>query len=163
MNVPIPSARIFLHREITVKKEAVFVSVASIMIGGAVSCSSDTAPAARAPGTLPPGTAQLTVGDKATATTDAVQCTTNYSLTMITTGDDTSGATVMLSNAEQFGIESVSIRNFEGFTGSYHQGLQGDATVALTGPTYQFAGTARGFSPDSVQPQTLPFTIKVTC
>ena len=56
-------------------------------------CSSGPPAYQPAPGTLVPGTAQMTVNGQNIGTTEAVQCTPAGSLTTITTGDETSGIT----------------------------------------------------------------------
>src|ERR1700761_2836925 len=120
------------------------VAVAVVLIGG-VGCSSP--PAIRAtPGTLPAGTAELSVNGASTRVTHSVQCEAIDWLRTIKTGDDDAGVTVMLSNAQKLVAEFVRFRNFDGFTGSYDRRLQGEAAVAMTGPTYRIAGTAVGFA-----------------
>jgi ipoprotein LpqH len=129
----------------------------------AAACSSP--PAAKPqPGTLAVGTAQVTVNDANAGTTDAVQCTAAGSLTTITTGDDQSGVTALVSNKDELTAESISIHNLGGFTGSYDAGLGGTANVTMTGRTYAITGTADGFATD--QPsfrKNGTFTIKVAC
>lgn len=86
------------------------------------------------------------------------------SLTTITTGDDASGSTVVISNAEELITESVSIRELGGFTGSYNRGLGDEAEVSMTGNTYTVSGTADGFATDKPSFRTTgTFTIKVAC
>ena len=113
---------------------------------------------------MPPGTAQLTIDGTGLPTTRVVQCAPpEQYLTTITTGNDASGATVMVSNAGKLTVEFVRIRNLNGFTGDYNRGLGGNATVALTDNTYQIAGAAFGYGTKSPEPTTEPFTIKVSC
>ena len=82
----------------------------------------------------------------------------------IKSGDEASGVTVMLSNAKKMVAEFVRFRNFEGFTGSYDRHLQGEAAVAMTGPTYRIAGTAVGFaSAKATERTTEPFELRVSC
>ncbi len=139
------------------------IAVAALTIGGTVACSSEPA-AQRAPGTLPSGTANLTVDGTDLPTIRAVDCAPpEQSFTTIKAGDDASGATVMISNAGKLTVEFVRIRNLNGFTGDYNRGLGGDATVALIETTYQIAGAAFGYGAKSPEPTTAPFTIKVTC
>ena len=90
-------------------------------------------PAKPQPGTLVAGTAQVTVNGQDTGTTEAVQCVPAGTLTTITTGDDASGVTAMVSNKDELVAESVSINNLGGFTGSYNAGLGGTAKVTMTG------------------------------
>jgi lipoprotein LpqH len=152
------------NRRIGVKTRVGFIAAAALMIGGSAGCSSGEVSAKQEPGTVPPGTAQVTIAGKELSTTRAVQCApAEKSLTTITTGNDASGATVMVSNAGKLTVEFVRIRNLSGFTGDYNRGLGGDATVALTDNTYQIAGAAFGYGPKSPEPTTEPFTIKVSC
>lgn len=144
------------------KNKTVFTVAAIMVIGGAVGCSSGPRPAMSAPRPLPSGTAHLTVDGKDTET-GAVQCMTVDSTTMITTGADTSGATVTVSNAEKPIVEAVSIRDLNGFTGDYNLGLEGKATIAMTGRMYDITGTARGYGETSPEATTVPFGIKVSC
>ena len=144
------------------KNSVALIAAAALMIGGGAACSSN--PAKRAPGTLLPGTAQLTIDGKELPPTGAVDCApAEEYLTTITTGSEGSGVTVMVSNAGKLAAEFVRIRNLNGFTGDYDRHLGGDATVALTESTYHIAGTAFGYGPKSPVPTTQPFTIEVAC
>lgn len=114
--------------------------------------------------TLPPGTAVITINGKDLGRTDTVQCAQVESLTTIRTGHEASGATVMVSNAHQLAAEFVRIRDLNGFAGSYDRGLQGNATVTLTGSSYSITGAAAGFNitkPSALTTET--FAIKVAC
>ena len=127
-------------------------------------CSSGPPAYQPAPGTLVPGTAQVTVNGQNIGTTEAVQCTPAGSLTTITTGDQTSGITALISNKDELTAASVSINNVGGFTGSYNAGLGGTAKVTMTGRTYDITGTADGF--DTANPSfrtSGTFAIKVAC
>lgn len=110
------------------------------------------------------GTAQVAVNGQNAGTTEAVQCTPAGSLTTITTGDQTSGVTALVSNKDELTTEAVSINNVGGFTGSYNRGLGGQAKVTMTGRTYDITGTADGF--DTANPSfrtSGTFAIKVAC
>jgi ipoprotein LpqH len=138
--------------------------LAAFAIACAAAACSSPPPAKPQPGTLVVGTAQVVVNDANAGTTDAVQCTAAGSLTTITTGDDQSGVTALVSNKDELTAESVSIHNLGGFTGSYDAGLGGNANVTMTGRTYAITGTADGFATD--QPsfrKNGTFTIKVAC
>ena len=50
----------------------------------------------------------MTVNGQDIGTTEAVQCTPAGTLTTITTGDNTSGVTAMVSNKDELLAESVS-------------------------------------------------------
>ena len=73
-------------------------------------------------GNLVAGTAQVTVNGVDTGTTEMVQCMPAGSLTTITTGNNASGVTAMVSSRDELVAESVSINNLGGFTGSYNAG-----------------------------------------
>ena len=72
---------------------------------------------------VPPGTAQVKLGDSATGTSDAVVCTPVASSTIIKTGDDAAGTTSTVTNADTLAVASVDIRNIAGFTGSQWTGV----------------------------------------
>lgn len=132
------------------------------MIGGSAGCSSDP-PIKPKRGTLPPGTAQLSVDGADVGTTEAVRCSNIDWSTTIRTGNDNRGATVMLSSANKLVVESVQIHNLNGFTGNYNLGLDGDASVAMTDATYHITGKALGYEPTSITPTVRPFDIKAAC
>lgn len=134
------------------------------LVATATGCSSGPPDYEPAPGTLVAGTAQISVNGLEPQTTDSVQCDSTGPLTTITTGDDTSGMTAMISNRDELVAESVQIRDLGGFTGSYNQGLGNDAEVTMTGRTYDITGTADGF--DTAKPSfrvSGTFAIKVAC
>jgi hypothetical protein len=127
-------------------------------------CSSQPPEYQPPPGDLVAGTAQVTVNGQDTGTTEAVQCSSTGSLTIIETGDQTSGVMAMVSNEDELIAESVAINNLGGFTGSYNAGLGGTAKVTMTGRTYDITGTADGF--DTAKPSfraSGTFAIKVSC
>jgi ipoprotein LpqH len=138
--------------------------VAATAVTTIAGCSSEPPDYQPPPGALAAGTAQVTINGQDTGTTDAVQCNSTGSLTTITTGDQASGATAMVSNQDQLAAESVAINNLGGFTGSYNAGLGGTAEVSMTGRTYDITGTADGF--DTANPSfrsSGTFAIKVSC
>ena len=131
-------------------------------------CSSPPPEYQPPPGALVAGTAQVTVNGEDAGTTEAVQCLSIGPLTTITTGDDASGVTAMVSNAAGLTAQSVGIHDLGGFTGSYNAGLgdrAGDkAKITMTGRTYDISGTADGFhtaNPSFRVPGS--FAIKVSC
>lgn len=142
----------------------VLTAAAFALLGAVAGCSSSPPSAQPEPGTLVAGTAEMTVNDAKAGSTDAVACTVAGPLTTITTGDAESGSTATVSNKEALTVESVSIRNLGGFTGSYNAGLGGEATVTMTGRTYSIEGTADGFATDQPSFRTNgSFLIKVAC
>jgi len=113
---------------------------------------------------LPAGTAELSVNGSTAQVTDAVQCESIEWMRTIRTGNQSSGVTVMLSNANKLLAEFVRFHDFDGFTGSYDRHLQGEAAVAMTGSTYRIAGTAVGFADAKPTKRTTgPFELRVSC
>ena len=138
--------------------------VAAAALLAVAGCSSGPPDYKPAPGTLVAGTAQVTVNGQNTGATEAVQCTPAGSLTTITTGDQVSGVSALISNKDELTTEAVGINNVGGFTGSYNAGLGGTAKVTMTGRTYDISGTADGF--DTANPSfrtSGTFAIKVAC
>jgi lipoprotein LpqH len=111
------------------------VVAATLVVGTIAGCSSGPPPAKPQPGELVAGTAHVSINGKDTGTTEAVQCVPAGTLTTITTGDNASGVTAMVSNNAGLVAESVSINNLGGFTGSYNADLGGTATVTMIGAT----------------------------
>lgn len=136
--------------------------VAAMVVGGSAGCSSGPPPKPKR-GTLPPGTAHLSVDGGDLRTTDAVVCTDIAWSTTITTGDEATGATVMVSSAKKLLVESVQIHNLNHFTGNYNRDLNGDASIAMVDATYHITGDAMGYEPTSIAPITRPFDITVAC
>jgi hypothetical protein len=138
--------------------------VAAAVVLAVAGCSSGPPNYTPAPGTLVAGTAQVTVNSQNIGTTEAVQCTPAGSLTTITTGDQASGVSALISNSDALTTEAVGINNLGGFTGSYNRGLGGTAKVTMTGRTYDITGTADGFDTTNPSFRTQgTFAIKVAC
>jgi hypothetical protein len=136
------------------------IAVAALLVG----CSSG--PEAEPPrqGTLPGGTAQLSIDDQETADQQNVSCVVVGGVTTIDIGDEQAGSTAVVSNAADLQVESVSIRNLGGFTGSYNRSLGEPVKVSMTGRTYHLTGTADGFATDSPSfRRSGIFSIKVSC
>lgn len=144
------------------KKLVMLMPMLVLLVGIIVGCSS-TPPLKAKPGTLAPGTAQFSVEAQKAVTTTAVRCSTVGSRIMIEAGGADEGATVLVSNAGPLAVGFVRIHQPGGFTGDYNQGLEGEASVTLTGSTYDITGTALGYDPSSVELTKQPFTIKVSC
>ncbi len=139
---------------------------ALLVVSIAAGCSSPTPhSAAPAPGTLPSGTAKVVIDDKDSFSTHSVSCLPLGWLTIITIGDNRAeGVTAYVSNKDSLSAKSVSIRDLGGFTGSYLDGLGGNATVSMPDRTYDINGTARGFdATKSSATTTGNFEIKVSC
>jgi lipoprotein LpqH len=116
------------------------------------------------PGTLPPGTAQVTIDNKDMPETHTVRCTSIESLTTIATGNAAVGVDALVSNKDALNPKSVSIHGLGGFTGSYVEGLQGQANATRRGQTYIIRGTAAGFRQNDPSARTTgTFVVKVAC
>ena len=106
----------------------------------------------------------MTVNGQNLGTTEAVPCTPAGSLTTITTGDQASGISALISNEDELIAAAVGINNVGGFTGSCNAGLGGTAKVTMTGRAYDITGTTDGF--DTANPSfrtSGTFAIKVAC
>jgi hypothetical protein len=145
-----------------VKKTVGFVG-AVLVVGIAAGCSSPPQQQ-RAPGALVPGTAEVTINDQKLGTFQSVACTPAGDTMTITTGNDNSGTTAVVSNGDKQSVTAVTINDLGGFTGSYTQDLAGDAAVSMTGNTYSITGTADGFKTDNPSFRSNgTFTIKAAC
>ena len=131
-------------------------------------CSSPPPEYQPPPGALIAGTAQVTVNGQDAGVTDSVKCDSAGSLMMMTTGypddPDGSGISAMMTSADELVVREVGIRDLGGFTGSFNDGLGGEATVTMTGRTYDIQGTADGFETDNPSFRTTgDFRIKIAC
>jgi lipoprotein LpqH len=139
------------------------VLAAGLAIGSAAGCSSPPQPQPQ-PGALVSGTAEVTVSDQSLGKVQSVDCTPAGDTITITTGDQNSGTTTVVSNGDKQTVKAVTIRDLGGFTGSYTEALAGDASVSMTGATYAITGTADGFKTDNPSFRAnSTFTIKVAC
>lgn len=146
---------------ITRRALSAYVAVLAAVAAG---CSSQPPEYQPPPGELVAGTAQVTVNGQDVGTTDSVQCTATGPLTTITTGDEASGISALISSEDELAVKEVGIRDLGGFTGSYNAGLGGEATVEMLGRTYALSGTADGFETAKPSFRTSgTFEIKVAC
>jgi ipoprotein LpqH len=153
-----------MRRYIPLVRIAFGFVVALLLAVGAVGCSSGSDQADPQPGTLPAGTANITVNGNDLGQFESVQCVPAGYLTTITTGDETAGTTAVVAGGDELSAQLVSINNLGGFTGSFNQNLGGEAKVTMTGPTYTITGNADGFQTDNPSFRTNgTFTIKVSC
>jgi hypothetical protein len=113
---------------------------------------------------LSSGTAQVTIGDEDIPETHTATCTSIGSSTTIATGTRAEGLDALVSNQDALTVRSINIHGLGGFTGSYVEGLQGQAQVTMGGQTYTIRGTAYGFEADNPSARTTStFAIKVAC
>jgi ipoprotein LpqH len=143
-----------------VEKSVCAVAAAVLILSG---CAPGRA-AAPGAGVLPPGTAALTVDGKQIGTTYSVRCQSIDWMTRIHADLHDAGVSAMLSSADKLTTEFVRLHDVDGFTGSYERGRQGEASVTMTGSTYQIAGAAMGFN--DAQPtrrKAEKFAVTVSC
>ena len=143
-------------------------ATAAVTAAALTGCSSPPPEYQPPPGALVAGTAQVTVNGADTGTTDSVQCDPAGTLMIISTGNpddpDASGISAMIASKDELVVREVGIRNLGGFTGSYNDGLGGEASVTMTGRTYDIEGTADGFATDNPSFRTTGnFQIKISC
>jgi hypothetical protein len=136
-------------------------AVVALTLAGCSSSPPDYRPPA---GQLVAGTAAVTVNGQDTGASTSVRCTAVGPLTSIKTGTEVSGITALITSGDELVVREVGIRDLGGFTGSYNDGLGGDATVSMADRTYEISGTAEGF--DTAEPgfrASGTFSIKVAC
>lgn len=133
--------------------------------GVCAACSSEPSAAPVPEGGLAAGTAHITIDGRDGGTTHQVRCASRGFSTDISTGDEASGVTALVSGGDALTAQSVTIRDLAGFTGNYNAGLgEPDAEVSMVGPTFVITGTATGFRTDAASFTTDgKFTLKVAC
>ncbi len=142
----------------------VAVTSAALVVVGLAGCSSQPAAAPPRAGTLPAGTAKVTINGADVGTSQQVSCAPTGPLTTITTGNNDAGVTALVSNAKGLVTESVTIRNLGGFTGSYEKGLGNSSELKMIDQTYSITGTADGFNTANPSARaTGSFAITVAC
>ena len=143
-----------------------FVATALAASAGAVAvagCSSSGPPPQ--PGSMAANTARVIINGKDVAGLQAVTCSQLQWSSTIETFDKQPGFTVLVTNAGDKVIpQAVEIRDLGGFTGSYWQGLIGQAQATSNGGTYTIIGTAQGSYAEAPNKQsTGAFKIETAC
>lgn len=139
-------------------------AAALFVVAGGVGCSSETDPVGPHPGLKSSGVAHLTVDGVDAGRIEAVQCTPASHTTSIVIGAEPPAAAATISNSDGLKVKWVRLRDAHGFTGSYNEGLGGEAHVDLAGSTYQISGIAAGFDiRNPRQSATAKFAIEVSC
>ena len=79
-------------------------------------------------------------------------------------GGNSTGISVVLTDATPPGVKAVQLGNVNGVTLQYAQGGQGNASATKDGNTYKVTGTATGVDmANPMQPVNKPFEVDVTC
>lgn len=143
----------------------VLAASAGLAVLATAGCSSSPPPEYQPPpGALVAGTAQVAINGRDTGTTETVECTPAGSLMTMTTGDASSGVSVLVDSQDELTVRDVGIRDLGGFTGSFNDGLGGEAEVTMIDRTYQVTGTADGFDTDNPSFRSkATFEIKIAC
>ncbi len=140
------------------------VAGAALLVAGGLAGCSDPEPAARPAGSLPAGTAEVSIGDAGQGKTTAVNCSSTGAVTTINTGDENSGTVSSVDSTDGLAVQFAEINNVEGFTGSYWADLGPAAEVEMTSGTYLLTGSAAGFKTDNPSARTTQtFSIRVAC
>lgn len=79
-------------------------------------------------------------------------------------GGNTTGISVVLTDANPPQVKAVQLGNVNGVSLQYAQGGQGNASATKDGNTYKVTGTATGIdTANPMQPVNKPFEVDVTC
>jgi lipoprotein LpqH len=91
-------------------------------------------------------------------------CTKTPGNVTIAVGGNTTGISVVLTDANPPAVKTVQLGNVNGVTLQYASGGQGSASVTKDGNTYKVTGTATGIDmANPTQPVNKPFEIDATC
>ena len=91
-------------------------------------------------------------------------CTKAAGNVSIAVGGNSTGISVVLTDANPPAVKAVQLGNVNGVTLQYAQGGQGSASVTMDGNTYKITGTATGIDmANPTQPVNKPFEIDATC
>lgn len=145
-------------------KSRVAIVAAAFLAVGLSGCSSATKAAAPGPGEIANGTAKISVNGTDVGPVNSVACHYEQAFTTIMTGDANAGTTSVVDNIKGLAVNAVRIRNLGGVSGSYLEGLQGEAKLEQTGRTYTITGRVAGYSTEKPGPRTDDkFSIQVAC
>ncbi|MGZ4524877.1 MAG: lipoprotein LpqH [Mycobacterium sp.] len=91
-------------------------------------------------------------------------CTNAAGNITMAVGGNSTGISVVLTDANPPGVKAVQLGNVNGVTLQYAQGGQGNASATKDGNTYKVTGTATGVDmANPMQPVNKPFEVDVTC
>ncbi|MBV8965642.1 MAG: lipoprotein LpqH [Mycobacteriaceae bacterium] len=108
--------------------------------------------------------ASVTVDDKDQGKLLTISCNQFQSSWFLDITDANASAKAIVDmNGDKASVETVEIRGFNGFTGSYWQGGTGTADAKLMNQTFTITGTADGMKAGETKPGTATFTITARC
>jgi lipoprotein LpqH len=127
-------------------------------------CSSAPQPAAARSGELSAGVSEVSVAGRPSITSELVRCSPAGAQTTIVTGKEGEGTISTIDSLGGLAARSVELRNVNGFTGSYWQGLGDAPTVAQRGRTFVIEGSAMGFDVQNPSARiSQKYSIRVAC
>lgn len=133
------------------------VAGAVLVIAGIAGCSSPAS-------ALGDATAQVTINGNRAGDSRPITCVQTSWTQLINTTDEKSGFTAAIGTGDEFVVQSVELRDLDGFTGIYWEDRIGEATVEGTNGTYTISGTAAGgFADSGGDEATADFEIEVNC
>lgn len=133
-----------------------------VVLGALTACSSSEEAVKAAPGSLSPGTARITIDGRSATTTD-LMCTNVSQLLLIKAGGG-AGFDLAVDRTSGLTAKSLTIRDYDGFSGSYEEALQGSAHVSKTNTMFTIAGSAQGFTSAKPSERVMrDFTVDVVC
>ncbi len=142
----------------------VTVTVTAFSVAAGIAGCSSAAESPQPPGSLPPVTAQVTVNGQSAGATHTVVCTQDGWTHTIMTGDDKSGAKVVVETGDGIKASSVVITNVSDFTGTVLENSIGKAEASMIGNTFRVKGIAQGATNENPnQVTTANFEVKANC
>lgn len=156
-----------MKRELTIA-----VAGAAILVAGISGCSSSKPSGGGISTSVPGGAvsvgganaAKVTIDGKDQNVQGTTVCTKTPGNITIAVGGNSTGISVVLTDASPPEVKAVQLGNVNGVTLQYAQGGQGNASVTVDGNTYKVTGTATGVDmANPTQPASKPFEVDVTC
>ncbi|MUL65957.1 hypothetical protein BOO86_15885 [Mycobacterium sp. CBMA 234] len=133
-----------------------------VALGALTACSSSDESANAAPGALSPGTARITIDGRSATTTD-LTCTNVSQLLLIKAGGG-GGFDATVDRTSGLTAKSLTIHDYNGFSGSYEEGLQGNARISKASTMFTISGSAQGFTSAKPSERVMrDFTVDVVC
>jgi lipoprotein LpqH len=149
------------------------VAGAAILAAGISGCSSNkggggtatSGPAGSVSVGAPSSNAsKVTIDGKDQNVQGTTVCTKAAGNVTIAVGGNSTGISVVLTDANPPDVKAVQLGNVNGVTLQYAQGGQGNASATKDGNTYKVTGSATGVDmANPMQPVNKPFEIDVNC